>query len=523
MKFIILSIILLYVIGSQPPFKDINIEEIINKREKEKKIYKKNRRLKNGKAIFKNPESNTTIFNEIIIETISLIVKAESGTVTYFYIPSSFLKKLTVFYCDFIMYDDQGNKISSFLNITNYTVFGSSLEINTYLPENYELSIKASFKGFNSLKESSAGILYQKLLVEVPSDFKNQTHCKYIFNIDSNAANIYIEYENLKVYNDSAYIYDSLCPTNYLYEIIAISPRQVTWNHYTKITVELPSENPNQVYMSSQVAFLEGSNFNISQDISYTPLSTGKKNNDSFITNHNFYILNYYNFENTRNFYFIKNTTFSSCPNFWNVTDDNIKNYLKNTSTQTTISLVKQILNEDKSDHPDYYKIGKWVYKNIKYDRAHNTKSDPDDILIQKRGVCHHFTLLYNALLNSIGIRTLYTSGTAIKNFATLDRENHAWTVAEINGKWIGLDATWNIFSGKLPQCHVYYKYEGIFDTFSFILPGELENKAKININEELKFVEIVNSTTEIESNLNSQKVFRMNMLVLLILLLIQI
>ena len=46
MKFIILSIILLYVIGSQPPFKDINIEEIINKREEEKKLYKKNRRIK---------------------------------------------------------------------------------------------------------------------------------------------------------------------------------------------------------------------------------------------------------------------------------------------------------------------------------------------------------------------------------------------------------------------------------------------------------------------------------------------
>lgn len=44
MKFIILPIILLYVIGSQQPFKDINIEEIINKREEEKKLYKKNRR-----------------------------------------------------------------------------------------------------------------------------------------------------------------------------------------------------------------------------------------------------------------------------------------------------------------------------------------------------------------------------------------------------------------------------------------------------------------------------------------------
>ena len=59
------------------------------------------------------------------------------------------------------MYDDQGNEISSFLNITNYTVFGNSLEINTYLQENYELSIKASYKGFHSLTESSAGILYQ--------------------------------------------------------------------------------------------------------------------------------------------------------------------------------------------------------------------------------------------------------------------------------------------------------------------------------------------------------------------------
>ena len=59
------------------------------------------------------------------------------------------------------------------------------------------------------------------------------------------------------------------------------------------------------------------------------------------------------------------------------------------------------------------------------------TQVQIDDILNKRKGVCHHLTVLYNVLLNSIGIRTLYASGEAIKNIATWSRENHAWTVAE--------------------------------------------------------------------------------------------
>ena len=79
-----------------------------------------------------------------------------------------------------------------------------------------------------------------------------------------------------------------------------------------------------------------------------------------------------------------------------------IETNLKNTSIELTFSFVKNILVNDTSEKPDYYKIGKWVCNNIIYDSNHNTSSDTDDILNKRKGVCHHLTVLYNVLLNSI-------------------------------------------------------------------------------------------------------------------------
>ena len=35
----------------------------------------------------------------------------------------------------------------------------------------------------------------------------------------------------------------------------------------------------------------------------------------------------------------------------------------------------------------------------------------------------------------------------------------HAWTLINVNNKWLPLDATWGIFSGKLPVCHIFKSY----------------------------------------------------------------
>jgi len=175
-----------------------------------------------------------------------------------------------------------------------------------------------------------------------------------------------------------------------------------------------------------------------------------------------------------KEWYFKLNLTFSSSPAFWNVTIDEIAN----TSEDETITLAKYILENDKSSKPDYYKIGKWVYKNIKYNISYLGKVlSISDIINIKQGVCAHYTRFYNSLLNSIGIETLYVTGYSVKDLDYPNDGSHAWTVAKIDGKWIGLDATWGIFNGYLPLCHIFKAFD-IYFNFYF------NDEGKVNFNE---------------------------------------
>ena len=122
-----------------------------------------------------------------------------------------------------------------------------------------------------------------------------------------------------------------------------------------------------------------------------------------------------------------------------------------------------KIIEDDKSDDPNYVKIGKWVNKNINYKLSlRGKKITAIKILENKEGVCEHFTILFNALLNSIGIPAIYVSGYSIKKeddkFIQIQ---HAWSIVNINGKWLGMDATWGLFNGKLPISHIFFYYKG--------------------------------------------------------------
>ena len=107
----------------------------------------------------------------------------------------------------------------------------------------------------------------------------------------------------------------------------------------------------------------------------------------------------------------------------------------------------------------DYMKIGIWVYKNIKYDYNYIGKTEMSSIDIYniKRGVCHHFTKLSNALLYSLGYKVLYISGYVCKKNKEFDSDSgHAWSIIKLGNKWYPFDSTWGIFSGKLPVGHIF-------------------------------------------------------------------
>ena len=128
---------------------------------------------------------------------------------------------------------------------------------------------------------------------------------------------------------------------------------------------------------------------------------------------------------------------------------------------QEIIDKTKEIINED-SDKPNYYKIGKFVNSYITYDSNMKGRNlTLKQIYEGKKGVCEHITLLYNAMLNSIGIKTLYISGWDFqgnKTYGDKYTSTHAWTAALINGKWIELDATWGLFEG-ISACHIFKNF----------------------------------------------------------------
>jgi hypothetical protein len=151
----------------------------------------------------------------------------------------------------------------------------------------------------------------------------------------------------------------------------------------------------------------------------------------------------------------------------WNVTisEDEIKRenekIIKNEKNELE-RIAKEIINNDNSNIPAYIKICKWVYNNIKYNLSYTGKDlTPLQIYRIKTGVCHHMTILFNSLLYSIGYLTIYVYGFIVdKTFPNVDESGpHAWSLVKINNKWIPFDSTWGIWSGNLPNCHIFSNF----------------------------------------------------------------
>ena len=93
---------------------------------------------------------------------------------------------------------------------------------------------------------------------------------------------------------------------------------------------------------------------------------------------------------------------------------------------------------------PDLAKIGKWVKNNIKYNINYSGRSEitATDTINNQEGVCEHFTLLYNALIYSLGYKVIYVSGYVIEKDYFVKDDGHAWSLIKIGEKWFPFDAT---------------------------------------------------------------------------------
>ena len=444
------------------------------------------RKLSDGYSKYIDPTSILTFSNDYIYEVFSVRIKAEEGDVYSVYLPNMYDNTLMLWY--YMEIKDENEKIIPLdTNYNNCSINEyNNIVIHTNLTENFELYVKIKMRHEvrNAMSSATKNFLYQMIWIYIPTSFRG-SKCKYIFKAGSNSTIVGLQDDIFELTDNNAYIYDNDCPSSsYLIDNLRLTPYQVTWNIYNEITMSI-IEDPTYAYIRVQKSYFGGSNFNFTKN----ELLTSIKENDVLRIG-DFYDLSFRNFQEKVG-YFKLNLTFSSSPIFWNVTEDNIKN----TSTDETISLAKDILQNDQSSKPDYYKIGKWVKNNIKYNISYFGKDlSISDIINLKQGVCHHYSMLYNSLLNSIGIETAYANGYSVDDLDNPTDGRHGWTIAKIDGKWIGLDATWGIFSGYLPLCHLFQNYDTKYLSSYIGYGGKVEFNTK---GEEVKLIEIVNFSCE--------------------------
>ncbi len=99
----------------------------------------------------------------------------------------------------------------------------------------------------------------------------------------------------------------------------------------------------------------------------------------------------------------------------------------------------------------DYEKIRtiySWVCANVKYDKVHKNngyahlRSTCYSAVIWRTAACQGYSVTLYRLLREAGVNCRILTGMAQR--VDSSREFHAWNIVELEGKWYGLDATWD-------------------------------------------------------------------------------
>jgi hypothetical protein len=319
-------------------------------------------------------------------------------------------------------------------------------------------NIKISFTYFE-IRENLLDY-YRHLRVNIPNFFYNSV-CNVIvkiplhFQIISLSNNLFI-----KDLQDNIYLYDGIVPKEGITEIFKCSIKKAKWkgkiiqNFYIKRDFF-----PLIVY--SYKFFQFGNNKILIYDI-----NTNNIDNEIIIEEDQF-LKFYFDSNCLEGSYKIKTIFENNIEKKYIV--NNIENKIKKFKSVEEYKFFKElsqkIIEKDKSNLPNYIKLGKWVNLFLKFNSSlQNKKMTLEEIIKKKEGVGKHYTILYNTLLNSIGISSIYINGLSHNcenQIIEIENKfiNHAWTLAKINNQWIPLDCTWGFFEGKLPVSHIFLNY----------------------------------------------------------------
>ncbi len=307
------------------------------------------------------------------------------------------------------------------------------------------------------------------------------------FTFNNNYEFISLQNNVLKQNKDNLneFFWKGITPKEGIDDIIRITLKKCKWNYNIKKTFKVPKGVINKVNIMTPL-YCKYGNINI--------LDINLKNNQcDYLDEKYIKILEtfQYNFfyENlkTKEGFLKIDVDFENYSTFsWKVPKILIDKYKPKDSEEDKkyfANLAKEILKKDKRDINEVTKIGQYIHSEIEYDIDYHGKNlTSKEILKKKKGVCEHYSQLFNSILNSIGYETLHVSGIAFKedNGNIVGRELHGWSIVKIDGKWLPFDPTWNLLNGKVPVSHIFLCYGNILMKFS-----KVKTEIKLEPNED--------------------------------------
>ncbi len=349
-----------------------------------------------------------------------------------------------------LIFTEINSKIDKNQKIKDYI-----LTINLNIKNNEEIPIRFKYKSIRKDKSQ----FYNQLYVGLNPLLANR-QAKFYLYCPKTLTIIKFKKNLFQLEKDRKWYWEGIVPENGLTTGIVVSLTKAKWKLTLTDSFYSNDNIKNSVLMTSRL-YNGGNNKIISNEIEST---VGNEINDKTIkiNKNNKYEIEFKNL-NTNEAFFTNIVTLDNSTEFeWNINNQQIKipdDQIKN--KKKFQSVVNEILKNDKSQDSDPVKIGKHVKKIMKYKISTSGKNlTASEILENKEGVCEHYTILLNALLNSIGIDALYVTGNCINEVKDGSDGSHAWTLCKWNGKWIPLDPTWGIFSGKLPVSHIFAGFD---------------------------------------------------------------
>ena len=356
----------------------------------------------------------------------------------------------------------------------DYDYSDYSLEFKIHLQNNESNKIHVKYKESPSKRNMTEGEKKERKFVRnehygVSKNLAGQ-RAKFVLCIKCGFEVIAFEEEFFVKTNDKEYTWGGTVPKEGKKTLVKMSKNKAKFEFLSSQKLRSRTMNPiKSTKMTVPVSFVGGNNQILKIDA-----SSNQTNDVTLIKEKGVYEINFKDTNYLEVEFSISGQLINRCRGEWVVelTDKQIEenlpeDYKKNKKlfNDTANKIIKEYDKDHKNDNikvPDVVKIGKWVKKNVTYDLRYTGRNEMEatEILKKKIGVCHHFTKLFNALMYSLGYKVIYVSGYALDKKDFYDKADaHAWSLIKIDGKWLPFDATWGIFSGKLPVCHVFKNY----------------------------------------------------------------